>query len=428
MQGFNCSTPLLLTACAFPAVEKLAVVSMPLAYMDLEHLSVCTQLTSLELDSCNLTAEIASSQGTSTSPLAAVSSIRRLKLNGVSSTLARGLTQLTSLHYGVRKANVADFIGSISGMCSLQELHLVSRRVQVPARLEQDVSMPMWQQLVTTSAQLRVLELPCSLGQQQMDLLLTHATQLTHLTCAELGVKEDRSQSACSWAELETIVGDFSKLAYLPLHNIQRLEWGGLEVPSPCLCMEIILFKSHQDGYEAPARIRDAVTNLGRCPAWQLSGPAVKCTLDDYRESIDDSQSLVETVAALSGLTNKQLQLSISSMVVLYDAALIEQLGRALGTSLIRLDLSSSNISRDFWPAVWAHLPGLQQLSLGEYIHGTAVHLADLAAFCTHAPRPLQLCLDASLEEALGSADLLQELGSIWGRPQVTVSFCGDDE
>jgi hypothetical protein len=420
MQGFKCSTPLLLVASAFPALEKLAVVSMPLTYMDLEHLSVCTQLTSLELDSCNLTAEIASSKGTSTSPLAAVSSIRQLKLNEVSSAIACGLTQLTSLALilEAREETEADCIKCTTGMNNLQQLQVVTSRGWD--------SMPLLQQLVTTSAQLRVLELPCCLGQQEMDLLLTRAPQLTHLTCDKLEVTEDRSQSACSWAELITDLGDSYELAYLPLRNIQRLVWDELlELPSPCPCVRFYLHEGQQD---ERSRIRDAVTNLGRCPAWQQSGQAVKFELNDAEADFIDSQSVVEAAAALSGLTNKQLQLSINHINP--DASVMEQLGRALGSSLTHLEIRGSDVSRDLWPAVWAHLPGLQQLSLFYWTVGDVftIHFEDLAAFCTHATRPLKLCLDERVEEGVGSADRLHELGSIWGGPQVTVSFCKYDE
>jgi hypothetical protein len=277
----------------------------------------------------------------------------------------------------------------------------------------------MLQQLVPTAAQLRVLQLPCSFGQQEMDWLLAHAPQLTHLTCSWLDVTEDRSQSACSWVELTVLLGDFSELAYLPLRNIQRLSWGGLQLPSPSSCVQIALSADQQE----ISRIRGAVTNLGRCPAWQLSGSDVTCDLSDEDGDFDDVQSLMQTVAALSGLTNRQLEMCIGIEQVLFDASLPQQLGRAFGSSLTHLEVITLNISRDFWPAVWAHLPGLQHLSIGYYHdHGT-VHIEDIAAFCTHAARPLQLSLPGSLKERVGSADKLQELSSIWGFPQVTISF-----
>jgi hypothetical protein len=167
-------------ASAFPALERLAVVNMPLTCMDLEQLSVCTHLTSLELDSCQPTDETGSSQATTTSPLAAVSSFRQLKLSRVSSTLARGLTQLTSLHLESQGETLKECIGNISGVCSLQQLCVVSAKYPTTT-----VSTLVFQQLVTTAASLtHLVVLPCDLGQQEMDLLLTHAKQLTHLTCS----------------------------------------------------------------------------------------------------------------------------------------------------------------------------------------------------------------------------------------------------
>jgi hypothetical protein len=419
MQGFKCGTPSLLVASAFPALERLAVVNMPLTYMDLEQLSVCTHLTALELDSCQLTNETGSSQATITSPLAAVSSIRQLKLSGVSSTLARGLTQLTSLHLGSRQETMEDFKRSISGMCSLQEL-----RVGVAKNWTSGLSMPMLKQLVTTAAQLKVLELHGEVEQKGIDLLLTHAKQLTHLTCDSLEVTEDRSQSACSWVELDSCLGSFSELAYLPLHNIQRLRWGELEVPSPCPCAEITLYEDQQEAREWPRRIRDAIANLGRCPAWQLSGSAVKCNLAADEEQLNDPLLLAETVAALSGFANRELQLSISSSDrVVYDAPLLQQLGRIVGSGLTQLEIGNGHICRDFWPAVWAHLPRLTQLSLGCYLHMDNIYSQDIVAFCIRAARPLQLCLDEGLEGHVGPADRLQELCTFWGGPQVTIKF-----
>jgi hypothetical protein len=131
----------------------------------------------------------------------------------------------------------------------------------------------------------------------------------------------------------------------------------------------------------------------------------------------------VDIIAALSGLAVKQLELTISTDEGLYDAALLEQLGSILGSSLTHLEVESGHICRDFWPAVWAHLPGLQRLSLGEWIHKDNIHLEDLGAFCMRAAHPLQLCLDEHLVEEEGLAARLQALGSIWGSPQVTFKF-----
>jgi hypothetical protein len=416
-------------AAAFPALERLTVVGIPLSCTDLEHLAACTQLTCLELTSCHLTDDTATSQGTNPSPLAAVTTIRQLKLSAVSSAIASGLTQLTSLHFESRHISVVNCMNSISGMHNLQQLRVLSATSDW---LTAD-KVPLLQQLVTTAVQLRVLQLPraCDLGQQEVDLLLTHAPHLTHLSCYSVHLTEKRSHSACSWSELETRDARFYQLAYLPLQSVRRLTWGDFELPSSCPCVEITVYDGQSDPEERLEYLtdtKDAITNLGRCPAWQLSGSAVKCLLEededaDEDEELDCDQALAETVAALSGLASKQLELSIKTGAASFCASLVEQFGRALGSSLTALDLQSGSISRDFWPAVWAHLPGLQHLRLGWHIDKDTIHHNDLAAFCTHAARPLQLSLQANFEDKVGPADELRELGRIWGGPQVTIAI-----
>jgi hypothetical protein len=310
-------------------------------------------------------------------------------------------------------------------MHNLQELRVVSAK-----NWNDRISMPMLTQLITTAAQLRVLELSCGLDQQEMDLLLNYAPQLTRLKCRCLTVTEDRSQSACSWAELELTHGTFSQLACLPLHSIQLLRSSELKLPSPNPFFYFGLVEEGHAGHLTElAQIRDAVTNLGRCQAWQRSGSAARCWMGGAPSLLiagaqfDWRQSLVEMFAALSGLAVKQLDLTICADEVCFDASLLEQLSSILGSSLTDLEVEAGHICRDFWPAVYAHLPGLQCLSLGRYIDMSNIHLEDLGAFCTHAARPLQLCFDEHLMEDLGPAARLQALGSIWGAPQVTISF-----
>jgi hypothetical protein len=42
-------------------------------------------------------------------------------------------------------------------------------------------------------------------------------------------------------------------------------------------------------------------------------------------------------------------------------------------------------LSDDFWPAIWSHLPGLQQLTVGRGVSGATAH--ELANFCSCATR-----------------------------------------
>jgi hypothetical protein len=234
----------------------------------------------------------------------------------------------------------------------------------------------------------------------------------------------DRSQSACSWVELNITHGVFSELAYLPLRSIHRLKWGELELPSPCPVVKITLHGAS----DWPSGIRDAIANLGHCPAWQLSGHTIRCYLDADSYEVDDVEPLLETVEALSGFASKELQLSIDdTWDVEYDASLLEQLSRVRGTSLTHLEIRAGHISRDFWPAVWTHLPRLNRLSLAWLINKESIYPQDVVAFCIRAARPLQLWLVEGLEEAVGPAEGFNELGRVWGVPQqVTVEFQGE--
>jgi hypothetical protein len=65
------------------------------------------------------------------------------------------------------------------------------------------------------------------------------------------------------------------------------------------------------------------------------------------------------------------------------------RLGRAVGRSLTHLQVDC-RLSEDFWPAVWAHLPRLQVLTIRCWIPSD-ISLPDLASFCSSATRPLQL-------------------------------------
>jgi hypothetical protein len=102
-------------------------------------------------------------------------------------------------------------------------------------------------------------------------------------------------------------------------------------------------------------------------------------------------------------------------------ASVIEQLGRVLGGSLRHLEIKGSQLVTDFWPAVWSHLPGLQQLTLGPY--ASPLTSDDLASFCSSATRPLQLGLrleQAQLDQ-VGPTSRLEEACRVKGVPQVTV-------
>jgi hypothetical protein len=76
----------------------------------------------------------------------------------------------------------------------------------------------------------------------------------------------------------------------------------------------------------------------------------------------------------------------------------------------------------DFWPAVWAHLPGLKQLTIRDRVYG-AVGAHELASFSSHATRPLQMELGGDLYKRVWADGELARQCQVWGVPHVAV--CG---
>jgi hypothetical protein len=134
---------------------------------------------------------------------------------------------------------------------------------------------------------------------------------------------------------------------------------------------------------------------------------------------MDDMPELLRLLPALAALASKEVKVSIDMPAAVLGASAVQQMGGALGSSLKQVVLRGCGLSPDFWPAVWAHLPGLQQLTVGDKVHG-AIGVHEVAAFCSHATRPLQLNLRQDLHKEMGGK--LEEQCQVWGVPQVTVT------
>jgi hypothetical protein len=128
-----------------------------------------------------------------------------------------------------------------------------------------------------------------------------------------------------------------------------------------------------------------------------------------------------QSVSALAALAGRKVQLTVDAQGFRMAGEIVEHLGGTLGHSLTHLKLRVCRVPGDFWPAVWRHLPGLQELSLRSSVEG-AVSSSDIAAFCSHATRPLSLRLDRLLHRALGPSKQLEQQCHTWGVPHVTVS------
>jgi hypothetical protein len=275
--------------------------------------------------------------------------------------------------------------------------------------------------ILSSCKQLTSLTLDFYIGQAEFDALLTHGTQLTSLTCSYLYLSEDRSASPCSWTELVMTQQevDAKTLACLPLGSLTRLAFEGNAVfPSPCPTLQFTpLYRVDPD--DMPELVRRSLVNLTRCPAWQQCGPGVHVRLvGDHTYGMP---GLVSLVPALAPLASKEVNLAIAMPKGALGASAVQQLGVTLGSSLKQLVLESCELSGDFWPAVWAHLPGLQQLTVADVVSGV-ISAHELAVFCGRAARPLQLNLGHQLCQRVGPEGQLERQCRLWGVPQVTVT------
>jgi hypothetical protein len=170
-----------------------------------------------------------------------------------------------------------------------------------------------------------------------------------------------------------------------------------------------------------PQMVQRSLQNLTRCPAWQQSGPGVCVKLHAELHGLpaDYTAGLLGLLlGALAPLAGKEVTLEIWPPQTLMGASEVQQLGITLGSSLKQLSLQHCDLSADFWPAVWAHLPGLQQLEIQGRRDAT-ISAHELTSFCSQAPRPLQLSLDEDLYNEVGGE--LEEQCRVLGEPKVTV-------
>jgi hypothetical protein len=284
---------------------------------------------------------------------------------------------------------------------------------------------PLLQAILTSCKKLTSLALHWVIYQVEFDALLIHGPHLTSFTCSRLYIEEDRSASPCSWKELVMTHQGFDgeTLACIPTGSLTRLVFGdkvsGAVFPSPSPALDF----APSDFYEPddmPEVVHLSLVNLIRCPAWQQCGPAVhvhlRCTDLDEDE---DTPELLSLIRALAPLAGKEVKLSIDMPEADLEASEVQQMGVTLGTSLKQLMVKQCCLSPDFWPAVWAHLPGLQQLGFGDNVCG-AVSVHDFTPFCSRAIRPLQLSLGKERYKEVGQ--LLQKYCSLWGVPHVTIA------
>jgi hypothetical protein len=127
---------------------------------------------------------------------------------------------------------------------------------------------------------------------------------------------------------------------------------------------------------------------------------------------------------ALPPVSHKDVELCIHAPSFTVGSEAVEELGRVLGSRLTCLELRECQLARSFWPAVWGHLTGLQQLIVAKQTAGD-ISAEDVASFCSRATHPLQLQLGPELYKQLEAGDWrFEEQCRVAGAPQVTVTEC----
>jgi hypothetical protein len=273
-------------------------------------------------------------------------SLRQLRLGGLSSSFAAGLTQLTCLSFRAYHSEPdLQRLANINGLTQLQ-------RFNFPAASEYAGGAV--KHICTTFTQLTSLALCGILPQGDIDMLLAHATHLLHLTVGRPQLSEDRSAYPCSWKELIVQDNNFDALTLgrLPLHSVTCLRFAGSELPSRCPALSL---RAYCD------KTQRVLTNLAACPAWSSSGPSIELHTGWGCDGPFCERHL-QVLAAVRTSASKQVSKLYLSCVQQSRGASL--LGTEVGTSLTHLHLSHRPLP-DFWPAVWAHLPALQTLSIG---------------------------------------------------------------
>jgi hypothetical protein len=302
----------------------------------------------------------------------------------------------------------------------LTQLQNLSLGGTQPTVTPQEVS-----RILAACKQLTSLALNYDLFHTHFDALLTHAPQLTSLTCNCLHLYQDRSASPCGLKELVFTrqILDLAMVACLPIAAVTHLAFpidrNRMQLPSPVPVLDIWTYHCGPPS-DTPDVIHRGLLNLTRCPAWQQSGPVVQVELIQ-NNAYFTSELLDLTMGALALLSSREVHLTIDMPEISTRGSTIQQLGEALGSSLKKLTLYQCDLSDDFWPAVWAHLPGLQQLAVTHLVHGS-IGPEQLASFCSHAARPLQLNLGLELYEQAQGGGRLERQCRVWGVPQVTVA------
>jgi hypothetical protein len=133
-------------------------------------------------------------------------------------------------------------------------------------------------------------------------------------------------------------------------------------------------------------------------------------------------QQFTAMLEALLPVGDRDVELCVYAPRFVMGSEAVQELGRVLGRHLTGLELQQCQLEKHFWPAVWGHLAGLQQLNVSDQA-ASDISTEDVVSFCSHATHPLQLILSPVLYKRLeAGSGRFEEQCRVKGVPQVTVT------
>jgi hypothetical protein len=263
---------------------------------------------------------------------------------------------------------------------------------------------------------------PLKLDAEKLEVLLTHGTNITSLTCAQAETATSFAGRSCKWQLLHICWCERSTvqlLAHLPLRTVQQLSFDDV-MDSQCLGRLSLPINSMPAAHQLPIILRKATTNLAACPAWQsCPDPCISLLGDRGRGQDDiivfDTQQriqLLEALAPLGGTHVREFKADIRGTDFQWGQAEVQALAHSLNSKgVTTVKLGYCILTPGFWTALDEFLPSLQCLQLNSTTECSAT---DVAFFCcTRRKRfPFTLILAPQVHEEVHGNQLRDSLAA----------------
>jgi hypothetical protein len=362
---------------AFPALNSLSLSATRLGDGSLfSQLAAQTipSLTSLTLVNCHIRHAAMQSAAVA---LAQLPGLRALHLEGpeyhVPTELAEHLTGLTRLTVSSGGA----VLGEQQIAVAVQNRGLRSLSLIYGWWSKRKLQPDLLRQVLTSCTGLTQLTLHyLMIGDQGLEVLLTHGTSITDLTLGRPSLTTSKADWACTWRKLELCDGTLQDLAYLPLKAVQQLQLtthdgtssalGHLYLPTDILPAQL------------PDLLHQATTNLASCPAWAKAPPSeLGLSGDAYALTSAQRVELLQALAPVGGRHVTTLQLHVKMQL---GGAEVEAIAGSFAGSLTSLHLDYATLQDSFWEPLAQHFPSLHELCLGQRVKANVQSVASYLA------------------------------------------------